>query len=153
MRDKLFILLAAITLTFMACDDKTVYHHYEHVSTSGWDKNDTLSFSVTPIKKAGSYQEVVEMRIDNTYPFLSLTLQVEQTIYPLAQTHRHNVECSLINENGHPTGTGISFYRYEFPVGKIELNEGDSIQIHIVHNMKREIMPGISDIGIRLTAD
>ena len=86
-------------------------------------------------------------------PFLSLTLQVEQTIYPLAQTHRHNVECSLINENGHPTGTGISFYRYEFPVGKIELNEGDSIQIHIVHNMKREIMPGISDIGIRLTAD
>jgi hypothetical protein len=30
------------------------------------------------------------------------------------------------------------------------LNKGDSLEIKIRHDMKREILPGISDIGIML---
>ena len=118
----------------------------------GWDKNDTLKFSVAPIQTADNYLEVVEIRIDNTFPFMGLTLKVEQTVYPLGVTQRQSIECSMINNNGHPTGSGVSYYNYEFPLMNLDLNKGDSIQINIVHNMKREIMPGISDIGIRLTA-
>ena len=32
----------------------------------------------------------------------------------------------------------------------MKLNKGDSIHLCISHNMKREIMPGIADVGICL---
>ena len=38
-----------------------------------------------------------------------------------------------------------------FPVNDLQLNKGDSLHICVMHNMKREIMPGIADIGISLT--
>jgi hypothetical protein len=35
-------------------------------------------------------------------------------------------------------------------VNTIRLNEGDSLHVLVKHNMKREIMPGITDIGLRV---
>jgi hypothetical protein len=58
----------------------------------GWDKNDTLKFSVAPIQTADNYLEVVEIRIDNTFPFMGLTLKLEQTVYPLGVTQRQSIE-------------------------------------------------------------
>ena len=150
MRNKIALLLITL-LGLVACDHQTVYHHYEHASESGWDKNDTLKYFVSPIQEPGSYQEDVELRVVNTFPFLSITLVVEQTVFPLGQTTRQSLECSLMNEEGHPTGTGISFYQYSFPLKKLELNQGDSIQINIIHNMKRESMPGIADVGVKIS--
>ena len=48
-------------------------------------------------------------------------------------------------------GHGISTYQYNFHLTTLTLNEGDSLHIAVRHNMKREILPGISDIGIRLS--
>ena len=152
MRNKLIILLAAIALAGVSCDRKTMYHHYEHVESDGWDKNDTLKFAFSSIEVAGNYREWVELRIDNTYPFMKLTMLVEQKVYPLGKIHQQSVECNLMSSDGHPSGTGISYYHYQIPLTDIELNKGDSLEIHIVHNMKREIMPGITDVGIRLRA-
>ena len=149
MRNKLFFLLIAI-LGLVGCNQKTVYHHYEHASESGWEKNDTLKFFVSPIQAAGHYHENVEMRVVNNFPFLGLTLIVEQTVFPLGETQRHTLECCLMNEEGHPKGPGISFYQYSFPLMDLDLNKGDSIQINIIHNMKREIIPGIADIGVKI---
>ena len=155
MRNRLFILLAATVLAFAACDNKTVYHHYEHVSTGGWDKNDTMKFSIPPIQKAGQYQEEVELRITNDYPFLGLTLLLEQTVMPMGKQERkmerQSLEYTLLTSEGHPIGTGVKHFNYSFRLKDLHLNEGDSLQINIVHNMKREIMPGISDIGIKLS--
>ena len=56
-----------------------------------------------------------------------------------------------MTSEGHPIGTGVKHFNYSFRLKDLHLNEGDSLQINIVHNMKREIMPGISDIGIKLS--
>ncbi|MBP7359673.1 MAG: gliding motility lipoprotein GldH, partial [Prevotella sp.] len=45
---------------------------------------------------------------------------------------------------------GISYYQYNFNISHIELHKGDSIHVCIRHNMKREILPGISDVGFSL---
>ncbi len=150
MRNKALCLLAFV-LGLAACNHQVVYHHYEHASESGWEKNDTLKFFVSPVPEAGSYQEDIELRVVNTFPFQSLTLIVEQTVIPLGDTQRESIECRVMNKEGHPTGPGISFYQYSFPVKTMELNKGDSIQINVMHNMKREIMPGIADVGIKLS--
>ena len=33
----------------------------------------------------------------------------------------------------------------------MEIEQGDSLRINIRHNMKREILPGIADVGIKFT--
>ena len=60
------------------------------------------------------------------------------------------IQCNLINKDGVTTGQGISYYQYNFPINLYHFNENDSIHIMIRHDMKREILPGISDIGIKL---
>jgi hypothetical protein len=38
-------------------------------------------------------------------------------------------------------------------VNTIRLAEGDSLRILVKHNMKREIMTGVTDIGIKIERD
>ena len=93
---------------------------------SGWDKNDTLTYDVSPLK-AGRYREV-----------------------PSGYTHYDTLNCKLVDENGKYRGQGISFYQQTFHLNTIRLHDGDSLHINIKHNMKREVMNGVSDIGFRI---
>ena len=135
-----------------ACTDQTVYYHYEHTPESGWEKNDTLTFLTPPIAVEGQYIEDVGLRISGDYPFMALNLIVEQTVLkPHPSSLTDTLTCSLIDEEGNAKGNGISHYQYTFPLTTLRLAQGDRLRIAIHHDMKREILPGISDIGIRLT--
>lgn len=142
-----FVLAVAVCMT--SCNRKNVYISYRHVPVSGWDKNDTLTYDVSPLK-AGKYREVVGVRIDRSYPFMSLSLVVKQTILPSGYTHYDTLNCKLVDENGKYRGQGISFYQQTFHLNTIRLHDGDSLHINIKHNMKREVMNGVSDIGFRI---
>lgn len=146
----LFIIIAAIIIT--SCNDKRVYDKYNHTSVTGWEKNDTLSFDIPRIEKAGKYDAELGLRINGAYPFTGLSLIVEQTIYPTKKIKTDTVNCKLIDNNGVTKGYGISYYQYNFPIGELELRQGDSIHVNIRHDMQREILPGISDIGFMLSA-
>lgn len=84
-----------------------------------------------------------------------MTLIVNQTIYPANKGQRiertDTVLCQLINQRGENKGQGISYYQYNFPINIYKINRGDSIHIAIRHDMKREILPGVSDIGVKIT--
>ena len=47
-------------------------------------------------------------------------------------------------------GEGLSLLQYETGLGTISLTTSDTLQVAIIHNMKREVMPGIADVGITL---
>ena len=138
-------------LLCMACKSKTIYSHYEHVPISGWEKNDTLSFAIDPIKQDGYYQQTIGIRTNGSYPFMGLTLIIDQTIHPSMEFHSDTLNFELVDEDGNIKGRGISHYQYIFPLKTLSLQESDSLSINIRHDMKREILPGISDIGITLT--
>ena len=95
--------------------------------------------------------EEIGLRINSAYPFMSLNLIVEQTVYPSHETHCDTLRCSLIDKQGNAKGRGISHYQYLFHLTTLKLNKGERLYVAIRHDMKREILPGISDIGIRLT--
>lgn len=150
MRKSLLFLLVLAGCLLAACKNTPVYYHFEHTSENGWEKTDALDFSITPMASNGSYQEQIGLRISANYPYMSLSLIIKQTIYPAGQTYCDTLDCHLIDENGNSTGYGISQYQYLFPLKTLQLHQGDSIQCIIRHNMKREILPGITDVGIRL---
>lgn len=150
----LFIIGSIILpIMFTSCGESTVYYKYAHTPIAGWEKNDTLSFAIPPLASPGLYQESLGLRITRGYPFMGLTLVVEQEIFPRQGekiVKLDTIQCGLINKDGVTTGQGISYYQYNFPINKYHFNKNDSVHIMIRHDMKREILPGISDIGIKL---
>lgn len=140
-----------MVLMLTACDDKTVFHEYEQTSASGWEKNDVLSFTVPPIQETGNYTEEVGMRINGTFPFRGLNLIIEQTKLNTGEKQYDTLACELFNKGGYPQGKGVSQYQYQFPLKTLQLNKDDSLYIEIRHDMKREMLPGITDVGIKLS--
>ena len=148
----LCLTLITVALAMAGCNRKTIYHHYEQTLLTGWEKNDTLQFCIPASRVRAVVQRDIELRISGDYPFQRLSLIVEQTTLPSHIFRRDTVNCPLITQKGAVMGRGVSLYQYRHPMSDISLNEGDSLVIHIRHNMKREILPGIADIGVRLTA-
>ena len=140
-----------IGLMMASCTDKKVYDAYHHVSFSGWEKNDVISFQPSTIKETSKYQTTLGIRINGQFPFTNLTLIVEQTIYPKENTIIDTLECHLINKDGVPQGHGITLYQYQFPVHQLLLHKNDSLYVTVRHDMKREILPGICDVGLCLS--
>lgn len=154
-------LLVMVVVTLASCDNDTIYYHYEHAAVSGWEKNDSLTYDVPSVVRPGDYSAMVGIRVDGKYPFQTLSLIVEQTIFCNADAEgkrkrykSHDAEmisCRINNSNGTPAGRGTSYIQYEVPLTMTaSLAPGDSIHYTVRHNMKRSILPGIADVGIKL---
>lgn len=142
------ILIVVMLLT--ACKQSTIYYHCEDTPESGWEKNEHLTFDVGRLNSDATCQEELAVRISNRYPFMKVMLIVSQTIYPAGKTLTDTLDCNLINERGNAIGSGISQYQYLIPLKTLQLHQGDSLHLSVHHNMKREILPGITSVGIRI---
>lgn len=146
--------LVGIAATVVAsCSTSTVYDSYAHTPLAGWEKNDTLTFNVPRVTANGTYSESVGLRMTNSFPFTSISLIVEQRITRHQKPITDTIKCPITDERGNFLGDGISTYQYMFPLREVKLSKGDSIHVSIRHNMKREILPGVSDIGIKIDAN
>lgn len=150
------LLLIGTASMLFSCHRSMVYDRYEHTPVAGWEKNDTLSFEIPGMDQDGDYQSCLGLRITSSYPFMRLTLIVRSEIHPKTHpqdgmsTQEDTVVCSLIDSIGRTKGQGIGSYQYMFPVTSLHLQKGDSLHIAIRHDMKREILPGITDIGLQI---
>ena len=121
-----------------------------------------MRFCVPPVRQSTVLHEEVELRISDRYPFMGLSLVVEHTTVP-ANTSRKagktlpaglmrtdTLNCSLVDQNGNFKVKGIGYYQYHFHLTDISVNEGDSLVIAIRHAMRRETLPGIADVGLKL---
>lgn len=153
MKNKFFLITTIITVTlgFASCNRKTIYNQYRHTPLAGWERNDTLIYSVKPMTTSGVFKEELGLRIVESYPFMRLTLVVEQEIIPSGVVRYDTLYCQLVDRNGNVKSNGVNYYQYNYHITNLSLNKGDSLTVRIRHNMKREIMPGISDIGIKLS--
>lgn len=144
------ILALLLTLLLTACNDDRVFDKYIHADENGWEKNDDVSFCIDSLKEGGMYSMTLGIRMNKEYPFQNIQIVVDQTVYPEQRTLSDKVTCKVTDSNGLMLGHGISLYQYDIPIRKTNYEKGDSITVRIRHNMKREILPGIVDIGMVL---
>ena len=144
------LLAAMLLLVLSACNRKLVYDRYASTPISGWEKNDTLSFDIRPVSGTDTYYMWLGLRTSEDYPFTAVTLIVEQHIYPKDTIVNDTVKCQITDRHANASGSAVNFHQYRFPVNSLQLQDGDSIHIRVRHDMKREILPGISDVGISL---
>lgn len=142
----LFVVMAL----FLACHDDKVYDQYRHTSLAGWEKNDTLFFDIPRLNTGGNYKATVGLRVNNSYPFTALTLIVQGNNVTRNIHTTDTLTCTLSDKHGKPLGQGVSSYQYTFKASDFRASAGDSLRFTIRHDMKREILPGVSDIGIML---
>ncbi len=145
-----FALWLTVALTFIGCNRNTVYSHFESIRFEGWDAGDTLSFTIAHVKDSGHYEGIVGLRTTVDYPFRGLTVVVEQFVSSGRSFFSDTVNAQLVDEDGIVLGKGTSTYQYSFPFRQYHLNKGDSLHVTIHHYMKREILPGIMDVGFTM---
>lgn len=141
------VMTAAVAVS---CATDTVYYSYAHTPVAGWEKNDTLTFNIPGMAAPGIYSQQVGLRMTSAFPFTSISLIVEQRIMPRGKVLTDTIKCPITDIRGNFLGDGISSFQYMFPLREVTLNKKDSIHVSIRHNMKREILPGVSDIGLKM---
>ena len=141
------VMTAAVAVS---CATDTVYYSYAHTPVAGWEKNDTLTFNIPGMAAPGTYGQQVGLRMTSAFPFTSISLIVEQRIMPRGKVLTDTIKCPITDIRGNFLGDGISSFQYMFPLREVTLNKKDSIHVSMRHNMKREILPGVSDIGLKM---
>lgn len=148
----LYIIVSVVMTAAVAvsCATDTIYYSYAHTPVAGWEKNDTLTFNIPGMAAPGTYSQQVGLRMTSAFPFTSISLIVEQRIMPRGKVLTDTIKCPITDIRGNFLGDGISSFQYMFPLREVTLNKKDSIHVSIRHNMKREILPGVSDIGLKM---
>lgn len=144
------MIVSASVWGLSSCNGPKVYDSYCHTHIGGWEKNDTLNFDIPPLKDSGIYTAELGLRINESYPFTGITL-IAQFIDKQGVLSTDTLNCNLMDNNGIPQGKGISYYQYSFKIKDLALIKDSRIRVCVRHDMKREILPGISDVGISLT--
>lgn len=146
---KVFVAVAAFAV-LASCGDGVVYDEYVHTPIDGWENDDTLSFSVPRMEGNGHYGCFIGVRTTDAFPFTSISISVKQTIEPGHRVHTDTLNCRLADNRGNLLGNGVSYFQYEYPLSDVFLRRGDSLHVAVHHIMKREILPGISDVGLKI---
>jgi len=146
----LYIIMVVACLSLTACRQRAFYYHYEHTPLGGWDRTDTLHFMVPAVSESSLYDIQLGLCTDSYYPYRNISIIAAHRVLPDGQSVRDTITHDVIDESGHPTGTGTSLFQYLFPLTTLQLKEGESLEVSVFHNMRREILPGVSSVGVQV---
>ena len=146
----LYIMTIVVASVLTACDNQTVYYHYEHTLTDGWDRTDTLHYQIASLPASGDYKAEVGVRINRSYRFQNVGVIVDITSARTRQTWSDTVNCIVRDTDGDVEGQGFSQYTVLFPLKQLHLQQGDTLNVSIHHHMRREVLQGITDVGIKI---
>lgn len=114
---------------------------------------DTLAFQYH--SSVGEHRRCVvdiELRSGSSYPYKEILLRVESASRILRRSVVDTLVCELYDASGHPHGSTAGILRQtSHPVGTIDIQPGDTIDIKITHLMDDAPIDGILDVGVRLS--
>lgn len=155
------LLAALLAIVVCGCSPDRVYDEYHPTPMKGWEKTEPVIFHVPPVSEAGDYRMEIGLRTTMEFPFTTLILAVAQEVFPsvspspsvsvIPRSRSTFLTCRLIEDNGRSKGNGLSIQQHSFPADTLRLQAGDSLVVSVRHDMKREILPGVCDVGMTLT--
>ena len=134
-------LLLVLLLSAVSCQRNTVYHSYQPVESTGWNKSDTLVFTLPKAIVNSSYQYEIGIRHKDSYKYRDIWLTVNQD----------TIHLYLADTIGDWKGTGIGEIRQlTYPI-QVQISSQDSIrEFYITHIMEDNPLYGIHDIGLKI---
>lgn len=144
--------LVAVFL-FNSCTESTVFHTYQPIDKEGWGKHDTLYFQLPKDSVTDMYTMKIGLRTTDSYKYTSLWIVLEQDLEKKGKFTRDTVNFQVTDKFGNALGKGFSSYQQEMEVGKVKTTSNGGTTVKLYHIMKREVVKGISDVGINVLSD
>lgn len=133
-----------------ACIGETYLHQYQPVGEEGWNKADTLTFPLSPLSADTLFDTHVGLRITPNFPYSKLWLAVRYDLKNPDTIYTDTLCLELSDTLGVMKGRGVTRLQYEHPALPLRLKEQQSGQLRIFHLMKKEILPDVCEVGLRL---
>ena len=134
---------SAVCFLSSCSEDDTLYFSYEPVDNEKWEKSDDLHFTIAPQRYKGNCKSFVVLRMNEKYPFKNVSVNVETKLHGIKAVKRVDFDV----RHNH---SGIRHNDYIMPVNKLYVEENDTIYVRIAHNMKTNMLHGITDVGIKV---
>lgn len=137
------LLLTALMLITASCQDNTIYHTYHPVNAHGWERTDTLVYTLPdpmPVSESCTFE--IGIRHNDSYHYRDLWLAMDNDTLHLY----------LADSIGNWKGSGIGNTRLFTDTIRPARSTQDTLrEIRIRHIMQDTPLTDIRDIGIRIT--
>lgn len=143
--------IALVTALLTACHTETVYHSYSHTPSVGWDRGDTLVIRPLRIDSTDEYTEELTLRTSNDFAYDRLCVVVEHIVLPRGRTTYDTVTLNTSEQAEEIESRGVSRHQFSATLPPRYYVKGDSIITYIHHNMKRQTIQGVSDVGLKIS--
>jgi len=145
-------MLLACLLLLAACDQRVVYHHYEILPASQWQRQDTLYFTPSITDSETVYQADIEIRLLHPYPYRQVDLGYLYFGENKTLLERGTCQISTTDQYEDKNGEGIAgVYSYSVQVKPLRINKSGEYFIRIFPLTTDSILIGIQDVGIKLS--
>ena len=143
-----YLLLLIAVVIIVSCDRKYAAYSYCPTSVSGWNTQDTLRIDIDTIQESGSYSIAIGVRSTRFFPYQILWLQAELELESPRMAFRDTIDCRIADDKGNFLGKGLSLHENVYFLKTVVLHEGQYGRMKLRHIMRRDPLPGISDVGV-----
>ena len=135
----------------MSCGKKYACNRYLPVPVEGWEARDTVSIAIDPIRESGNYEFSVGVRSTRQYPYQYLWILTDLELIHPDTLIVDTLVCSITDAQGEFLGKGLSVYDNVYPLATIYCKKGQYGRMKLRHIMRRDPLPGISDLGVSIS--
>ncbi len=147
------VVALAVALVMAACRPQEPFSEYQAVDAHGWSSTDTLRFDLPRQELPAAYGVMLGVRHTEAYPYTELWVALEQRTAGRHGTtaRRDTIHLLLANAAGQWLTPHPTLHTCEQPAATIRLTPDSAVQLLVYHLMPRQLLEGITDIGLTLT--
>ena len=146
-RSSVFLLCG---LLFLSCTGGTVFHSYKPLPKEGRERRDTVCFQVPKVEEDIDGTLFVGLRTVANVGIQDVVLAVEQRNEAEGICRCDTIRYPLTDAEGNALTLGVNNHQYETQHLPFRLQKGRSAQVRIRHLMSKEVISGITEVGIRI---
>jgi len=146
-----FAFLFLTLLAFSACDKNRVFEKNREIKDYTWDSKSKAAFTFDIQDTAVLYNIYVNVRHADFYQFSNLWLMV-RTTFPDGKQLSKRIEIPLSNADGAWYGEGLGdiWDASHLIQQGAYFNKAGKYTFELEHNMRKDPLPGIMAIGLRV---
>ncbi len=143
---------AGICLLLSSCGSEAWHHIYKPIPVAVWEKSDTLTYCLPEVPDSGLYDFYVDVRTTAAFPYTGLKVGALTCTDSFAAERRDTADLWVQTPSGIPSGEGITLICHETPLYRLFLCPGQRTTVRLYHVMRREDLPGVSDVGLKVVS-
>ena len=144
------VIRGIVCLILASCTNGTLVHQYETVDNDGWVRADTIYFDLPAATETGDYGLSVAMRYANSFPYEGIWIIAEGKMKKPTTHWRDTLYFRMADNEGIPMGHGVVVMQNDTLVRTMHMQKGQNGSLRIWHIMRREVMPSVREVGIKV---